>query len=152
MAIGNKIKNRRIELNMSQEELAKKVGYKDKSAINKIELGINQVPEKRLKDFALALNTSITYLIGIIEDKDLNIVQEKLLNVIVSNYVYEFNEIYEMLVKALKRKPTAEELKDELLNLLSEDEFYRGIGIAVNNLPKKDKATVYKLIGFRMAK
>ena len=38
MTIGQRVKIRREELGMSQEELAKKIGYKSKSSINKIEL------------------------------------------------------------------------------------------------------------------
>ena len=37
MDIGERIKLRREELNLSQDELAKKVGYKSRSSINKIE-------------------------------------------------------------------------------------------------------------------
>lgn len=37
MTIGQRIKVRREELNMSQEELAKRIGYKSRSSINKIE-------------------------------------------------------------------------------------------------------------------
>ena len=36
MTIGQRIKVRREELNMSQEELAKRIGYKSRSSINKI--------------------------------------------------------------------------------------------------------------------
>lgn len=39
MDIGSRIKHKREELNMTQEELALKVGYKSKSSINKIEIG-----------------------------------------------------------------------------------------------------------------
>lgn len=42
-AIGQRIKQRRIELGMTQEELAHKMGYASKTTINKIENGINPV-------------------------------------------------------------------------------------------------------------
>ncbi len=58
MSIGENIRNRRIELGMTQEELATKLGYKSKSTINKIEMGINDIPLSKLSDFAKALNTS----------------------------------------------------------------------------------------------
>ena len=38
MAVGDRIRARRTELGMTQEELAKKAGYKSRSSINKIEL------------------------------------------------------------------------------------------------------------------
>ena len=37
MNVGERIKRRRIELDMTQEELAKKVGYKSRSSILLIE-------------------------------------------------------------------------------------------------------------------
>lgn len=50
--IGNKIKSRRIELGMTQMDLAKKMGYKSKSTINKIELGINDINQSKMKKMA----------------------------------------------------------------------------------------------------
>ena len=41
MTIGERIKERRIELGYTQDELAKKCGYKSRSSINKIELSRN---------------------------------------------------------------------------------------------------------------
>ena len=38
MEVGELIKKRRIELGMSQDELARKVGYKSRSSVNKIEI------------------------------------------------------------------------------------------------------------------
>lgn len=51
-----------MSLGMSQSELAEKTGYKSRSSINKIELGINDVPQSKIKVFADALDTSIEYL------------------------------------------------------------------------------------------
>lgn len=62
--IGKKIYDRRIALGMSQSELAEKTGYKSRSSINKIELGINDVPQSKIKVFAAALDTSIEYLMS----------------------------------------------------------------------------------------
>lgn len=60
--IGDRIKQRREELNMSQEELAKRIGYKSRSSINKIELNLSDVPQKKVPEFAKVLNVSIGYL------------------------------------------------------------------------------------------
>lgn len=62
MAIGDQIKRRREELGLTQEELAKRLGYKSKSTINKIELGINDIPQKKIVAFADALETSVADL------------------------------------------------------------------------------------------
>lgn len=60
--IGKRIMERRQQLGLTQEELAFRMGYKTKSAINKIELGINDVSQSKVVKFAEALNTSIAYL------------------------------------------------------------------------------------------
>lgn len=44
MNLGNRIKSIRESKGMSQEELAKAVGYTSRSTINKIELGVNNPP------------------------------------------------------------------------------------------------------------
>ncbi|MCF0107037.1 MAG: helix-turn-helix domain-containing protein [Holdemanella sp.] len=62
--IGKRIKYAREKLNMSQEELASKVGYKSRSSINKIELGLQDVQQKKVPLFANVLNVSIGYLMG----------------------------------------------------------------------------------------
>lgn len=62
--VGNNILNRRKELGLTQEELAKIMGYKSKSTINKIEMGINDIPQSKIVKFAKALNTTPAYLMG----------------------------------------------------------------------------------------
>lgn len=64
MNLGTRIKLRREELNMSQNELAIKLGYKSRSTINKIELGINDVTQHKIAAFAEALQTTPAYLMG----------------------------------------------------------------------------------------
>ena len=61
--IGDMIKKRREQLGMSQDELAKKLGYKSRSSINKMELGLQDVPQRKVKDFAKVLSVSIGYLL-----------------------------------------------------------------------------------------
>lgn len=61
---GKRIKVRRIELNMTQEELAKKAGYTSRSSINKIELGLVDLPQSKISLIASALSVSPAYLVG----------------------------------------------------------------------------------------
>lgn len=68
MTVGERIKNRRIELNMTQEELAHKLGYKHKTSINKIESGAQDPPQKKIIAFARALDTTPDILMGWTED------------------------------------------------------------------------------------
>lgn len=63
MTIGERIKQRRLELNMSQDELAQKVGYKSRSSINKIELS-RDLPLNKVEKMAKALDTTPGYLMG----------------------------------------------------------------------------------------
>lgn len=64
MTIGDRIKNRREELKMSQEELAHLIGYKSKTSINKIELGVQNLKQSKIKEIANALQTTPSYIMG----------------------------------------------------------------------------------------
>ena len=64
MTIYDRIRARRTELGMTVEELAHKMGYKDKSSISKIENGKADIPQSKVLAFAQALNTTTAYLIG----------------------------------------------------------------------------------------
>ncbi len=55
---------RRKELGMTQEELAFKLGYKGKSSVNKIEKGIQQLTQSKIKQIANALDTTTDYIMG----------------------------------------------------------------------------------------
>ena len=63
--LSTRIRLRREELGMSQEELASRMGYRSKSSITKIEKGINDIPQNKLEDFAAALETSTAWLLGL---------------------------------------------------------------------------------------
>lgn len=67
LEIGKRIKERREELGMTQDELAQKVGYKSRSSINKIENGGNDLPQGKIVAFAKALDTTPSYLMGWID-------------------------------------------------------------------------------------
>lgn len=67
--IGHRIRESRLNAEMSQDELAKKVGYKSRSTINKIESGINDIARSKIVLIARALNTTPAYLMGW-EDSD----------------------------------------------------------------------------------
>lgn len=62
MGIAENIKRRRLELDISQQELANAMGYKSRSTIAKIEAGENEVPESKIHKFAKALDTSVEFL------------------------------------------------------------------------------------------
>lgn len=60
----DRIKSRRTELGLTVEELAHKMGYKDKSSISKIENGKADIPQSKIAAFADALGTTPAYLMG----------------------------------------------------------------------------------------
>ena len=51
--IGERINARRKELGMTQEELSKKLGYKNKSTISQIENGVNDIMQSKVASFAV---------------------------------------------------------------------------------------------------
>jgi transcriptional regulator with XRE-family HTH domain len=62
--IGKNISRIRKDLGLTQEDLAKMMGYKSKSTINKIELGINDIPQSKIVQFAEVLGTTPAELMG----------------------------------------------------------------------------------------
>ena len=66
--VGENILLMRKQLGLTQEELAKRMGYKSKSTINKIELGINDIPQSKIVQFAEVLGTTPAHLMGWKED------------------------------------------------------------------------------------
>ena len=64
-----RIRNRRRDLGMSQEELAELVGYTGRSAIARMESGQNKIPINKIPLYAKALHTTKAYILGL-EDAD----------------------------------------------------------------------------------
>lgn len=60
--MGLRIKSLREERKMSQTALAELVGYKDKTAIAKVEAGKVDLPQSKISAFANALNTTTSFL------------------------------------------------------------------------------------------
>lgn len=63
MTVGERIKQKRLELGLTQDELAKKAGYKSRSSINKIECS-RDLPLSKVKKVASLLECSPSYLMG----------------------------------------------------------------------------------------
>lgn len=60
--IGEIIRQKRLILGMTQEQLAEKLGYKTRVSIARIENGVVSVPKDKLEQFAHALNCNIEEL------------------------------------------------------------------------------------------
>lgn len=61
--IGARIKERRLELGITQKELAKRVGYTSHTTIAKVESGSVDLPQSKIMAFADALDTSSQYIL-----------------------------------------------------------------------------------------
>lgn len=71
MQLYDNIRARRIALGISQNELAERVGYSDKSAIAHIEKGHIDLPQSKIIAFAEALHTTPGELMGPVNEDDM---------------------------------------------------------------------------------
>lgn len=78
MDIYDKIKYLREKMNLSQEELANKLGYKSKTSIHKIEQKKTDLPLSKVKEFAKVLNTTPEFLLGYNELKKEKITKDNM--------------------------------------------------------------------------
>ena len=67
---GERIRKIRIELGMTQEELATRMGYSSKSTITKIEQGTRDIPQNKIVKFADALGTTPAVLMGWVKEEE----------------------------------------------------------------------------------
>lgn len=118
--IGKRIKARRNELGMTQEELAKKIGYKSKTTIAKIESGVNDIVQSKVLAFAEALSTTPAYLMGWEEKQSLGSILAKNLKMYREKFgfsqaiIADFLKVSPYYVDALETNsltPTPDELR-----------------------------------------
>lgn len=112
MTLGDKIRIRREEAGLSQDELAHKLGYKSRSTIAKLESGVNDLTQSKLKAFAEALNTTVADLLDWDDDAKENDKDEK---------PYYFDPETARLAQELKDNPGQRILFDASRNLTPED-------------------------------
>lgn len=67
MPLCQTIRRLRESLGLSQDELAKRLGYRSRSTIAKIESGSNDIPQSKIAAFAAALETTPAHLLGLDE-------------------------------------------------------------------------------------
>ena len=70
MTLYERIRQLRIDAGMSQDDLAKAMGYSDRSMITKIESGKVDISQKKIISFARVLNTTTAYLMGLDEKEE----------------------------------------------------------------------------------
>lgn len=64
MTVGNRIKQCRLDLGMTQDELAAKMGYNGKSTVSAAENCGDNITTTKVRKFADALGVSFRYLMG----------------------------------------------------------------------------------------
>ena len=62
--LSTRVRLRREQLGLSQEELARRMGYRSRSSITKLEKGINDLPQSKVEELAQALETTPAALLG----------------------------------------------------------------------------------------
>lgn len=109
MTTADRIKNRRIELGLTQLEVAKRLGLTSKAAVSKIESQGDDVSLKNVKKFGEALGCSIAYLMGWEDEKEQSDKDDEFL----SKEDAEFITLYRQLSDEQKK------LVDNMLTVLS---------------------------------
>ena len=96
--VGDNISKLRKEMGLTQEELAIRLGYKSKSTINKIELGINDISQSKIVRFAKVLNTTPAHLMGWDEEEDLKAKNDVAVDIVLRMRAdEEFYEVVKLL-------------------------------------------------------
>jgi transcriptional regulator with XRE-family HTH domain len=114
MDIGQRIKKRREELNMTQEELAKKLGYANRSSVNKVE-NARELSMKKINLYAKALETTVPYLMG--WEDNANIEENAEIDIKLSNMD---SRMKEYALKMNKLSHSEQELIMQMIDKLSE--------------------------------
>lgn len=137
-SIGERIKKRREELNMTQAELAHILGYKSPASITKMELGERGLPQKKIKQIAEALHTTPEYIMGWEEKpkekeqtgldarEEIHERLHKAIQLFAGKIELDKSKIYEAILKAMSELD--EDDQDKVLNYantLKENKSYR---------------------------
>ncbi len=105
--LGQRIRLCRENMNMSQETLAKLLGYKSKSSINKMESGINDIPQSTLKRIAEILHTTPTFLIDGEEPESAKPI-----------YLHDLLQSSQVMFFSKNGKPISEQARNEIKNYI----------------------------------
>ena len=100
--IGQRIKERREFLGLTQEELAKKLGYASRSSVNKVE-NSREVSMKKIEMYAIALETTVSYLMGW-EDSVDEIEMDTLVDLVFDDEIRDFvNDVVKLRKEDAKK-------------------------------------------------
>ena len=115
--LGRRIRDRRKELGLSQEELASRMNLKSKSTICKIERGEDNLTTDSIKKYAEALGVTPSYLMGW-EDIDGNPIETKHINFPFDPSAYRVDFLKKAVEFYQKMQKLSPESQSELENYL----------------------------------
>ena len=116
---GERIRKMRMELGITQEELATRMGYTSKSTITKIEQGIRDVPQNKIVKFADVLGTTPAVLMGWVDEETDQKNDARVSIAFQSSYD---KELFEMVEKLSKLTPEKRQVVKAVLDAVSTSE------------------------------
>lgn len=140
--IGERIRARRKELNMTQDELAQRLGYKSRTSVNKIEKNVLKLQIDKVVKIAQALNTTPDYILGE-EEKPKDELDQGAHKIKITKsdgkiIVFDTSAIVKAINKALEslNEPAQNKVLDYINDLKENNKNLRNF---VENLPKNKK-------------
>lgn len=109
MEINKLIRERRLQLRLTQAELAARAGYKTPSTIARIESGENDIPQSKILSLAVALECTPSYLFGFTNDPE-------------ESAPPQLTTHESALLHAYRNQPEMQQAVDRLLGLPAADE------------------------------
>lgn len=132
MTVGERIRIKRNELELSQTELAERAGYSDKTAISKLENAGDDISMKQIKRVAKALGTTSSVLLGWKDGENPTIEEEE--------RALKIRKLYKYVPYKLLEEPSIE--ADELNQVAEAMEKFK----QYKNLPPAIQSTIDVLL------
>lgn len=121
MTVGERIKELRTNLGLTQEELAYKIGYKSRATVNKIESGEREITQSMIVKFANALHVTPSVIMGWETLSDIDVNEEREIKKIV-NAALGNKKVKTFYTKVADMSPEDFETADKVIDALIKKE------------------------------
>lgn len=111
---GKRVRALRLARGITLQELADKIGYNSRASINKIEKGVLDVSQTKIKALADALGVSVVELLG--NDPPESGLSESVSDIFIT-YTYDANDLHEARADQLERLAAYRALFERLSKL-----------------------------------
>lgn len=119
--LGNRVREYRTALGMSQSDLSKALGYSSRSAVNNVEKGKNGIPTTKIYEYARILGITVEELMAGISPSDyITSNTHNRVTIDLSNLEINDKELYFNIFKDINRKIKNNKLEEFLIIDLSE--------------------------------